>query len=711
MLTRSRTGLQAIASIFVVPAFILMLAARGVAAPQTSPGDQSPPQPPTPPPTDPMKVDVTVFGTAEPAKTDVNLDARSLPASVTVLQDAEIRRKTFREPSEILRSMPGVDVAIYGQGGVPGGLSVRGYTDRNFGQDIAGHLDGIPLNIFGFVASHGALDLTPIFTDAVERIELVRGPLDARYGDFNRGASVNFVTRDGVDRPSISIGTGSFGSLRLAGTYGNGAASAGRPSVYTSFDASTTGGYADNQGLKSFRTFHKVRVPFGRSDLSLALLTFWSRWDAPSYLSLNALNAGTTAVTAAVNPTDGGNQDNELVYARYRHLGGTPNELAVTGYVGHMTWQRYRSDFLISPTQTQVHQVDQRTRLGYRAEKAFGGLLATRRSQFVVGSTLHHDDAATQQDNTVRRSLLRATDDVPERLTSFGLYAQEQWQPVPRLKLMGGARYSSVHYDIDDRLRAPGTFVSSYSTSQVSPKVAVAFSPVRDVDVYGNVGTGMRSPTPRTEVRNSIDSVASVQIAETKSYEIGVKALLLHRLDVRADRWRADNSNEIRGIPPGGTQFESLGASRRNGTEVEFRGIIGPVTRAFTSFSWVDATLTTPTTAGAVYLPDIPASVYQIGFESGIPVRNLPAGALMVSADLSFYGEKYLNATGTLKAETYQRVTFRAVYEHHRRYRLWLGGFAYPGSKFGESEFLFGSTIGVRPNPGLSVDTGLTYIF
>ncbi|MEO7271947.1 MAG: TonB-dependent receptor plug domain-containing protein, partial [Vicinamibacterales bacterium] len=200
-------------------------------------------------PAEQVKVDatVTVFGEAEPQKTDVSRDVRSLPVESSLLQEVELRRRTYREPAEMLRSLPGVDFVYYGQGGIPSGPSVRGYTDRNFGQDMAGHLDGIPLNLYGFVASHGALDLTSIAPDTIERIELIRGPLDARYGDFNRGASINFVTKDVVARPSLTLSAGSFGSWRTAGTYGV-SSTRRRISFYSTVDGQGTSGYSDNQG-------------------------------------------------------------------------------------------------------------------------------------------------------------------------------------------------------------------------------------------------------------------------------------------------------------------------------------------------------------------------------------------------------------------------------------------------------------------------------
>jgi outer membrane receptor protein involved in Fe transport len=657
-----------------------------------------------------VKVDatVTVFGEAEPQKIDLTRDVRSLPVHSSLLQEVELRRRTYREPAEMLRSLPGVDFVYYGQGGIPSGPSVRGYTDRNFGQDMAGHLDGVPLNIYGFVASHGALDLTAIVPEIVDRIELIRGPLDARFGDFNRGASVNYVTKDAVARPSLTLNVGTFESWRTAGAYGW-----SRPngmSFYSTLDGHRTGGYSDRQGLEHFKSFHKFRVPFGNNDLSVAASTFWTEWEAPSYIDRELLKSGVIDDKQAVSQTDGGGQNSQLFYVRYRHAANSANELAATVYARRLDWRRFRSDFLISPTQTQVHQTDKRWTMGYRVEKNIGHTLFGRPSMFVAGTTLHRDDADTKIENTLNRALLRVTDEGPILLTSLGAFAQETLRLSGRLKVMGGLRYSHIDYEIGDALRAAGTFVADYSNSQVSPKVGIAFSPVPKVDVYANYATGMRSPTPRTEVRNSLGSLGRVEIADTASYEGGVRALLFNRLDLHGNVWRADNTNEIRSIPPG-TEFESLGKSRRKGGGLDARLFVGPVTRVFASLSWLEARLTTPVTPAANRLPDIPDFVHQIGLETGIPLPRRSIQSLVLTTDYAFYGKKSLNTTGSIRSDRYERLTFRAVYEHANRYRLHLGGFAYPGSRTGESAFLFGSRVGVRPNPRVSVDTGLSYLF
>lgn len=289
---------------------------------------------------------------------------------------------------------------------------MRGYTDRNFGQDIAGYLDGIPLNLFGFVASHGALDTTLLPPDAIERVELVRGPMEARFGDFDRGASVNDVIREGIAHPSVSISGGSYGERRAAVTYGNADPGVRKTTFLINADAGSNDGYSENQKIDHVRLFGKVVVPIGESDLSFSALRYTSDWDAPSYLDLDLIRRGEIDDQEAVNPTDGGELEQTLLWAKFRHGAGGSSPLTFLVYGGKRDWLRYRSDFLISPTTTQVRQADQRTTIGYRLEKSLGLDLGGRPLLILVGTTLQRDDAGTKQDQTVNRAILRATDNV-----------------------------------------------------------------------------------------------------------------------------------------------------------------------------------------------------------------------------------------------------------------------------------------------------------
>ncbi len=692
--------------------WVLLLFACSVSLPINLYAQQSPASEPQKDEKTVVKGDITVTATPSPLKTDVTKDIRSLPVNASVLFDPATEVSNAREPGEIIRALPGMDFVFYGQGGIPSGPSVRGYTDRNFGQDIAGFLDGIPLNLFGFVASHGALDLTGLLPHSIERVELIRGPFNARYGDFHRGGSLNFVTKSRIQRPAIDLAIGSFGTARTTLTYGRDPEQ-GVP-LFTSLEGYRTNSYSDNSDLYRLNSYTKLVIPHGSNRVSVSAGLFKSKWDAPSYLDLARIKSGAVKDTDVINPTDGGNLDSQLVYAAYHGNAGSTNDWTATLYASHRDWDRWRHDQLISPTTQQLHQNDNRITVGTRIEKHFGSPLFGRPSLLLAGVAAQRDDAATRQERTLRRVVATRVDDIDEVLTNSAIYLQEQLSVAEWLKITAGLRYNNLEYELDDNILAEGRYVSNYSTSKLNSNVGVALHPFgrETVLIYASAGSGMRSPTPRSEVRNSLTTLGRVEIAETRNYELGVSFRLLGSLEVQADVFRSENTNEIRGIPPG-IEFESLGKSRREGAEFDLTWFLAARTaRLYTNLSWVEAELRTPVTPAATHLPDIARYVHRIGFEKTLALANGNRGGLLLGGDWALYGRKNLNTLGTIRSEPYQRATARATYVPSGGvYRVWAGGFYYPASRYGESAFLFGSRVGVRANPRTSFEAGVSRAF
>lgn len=661
-----------------------------------------------------VKTDITVTARPSPVKTEVTEDIRSLPVNASVLFDPATEVSNAREPGEIIRALPGMDFVFYGQGGIPSGPSVRGYTDRNFGQDIAGFLDGIPLNLFGFVASHGALDLTTLLPQSIERVELIRGPFNARYGDFHRGGSLNFVTKPHIARPSVDLAAGSFGTVRTTLTYGRDPGDGSKLPFFTTFEGYRTNSYSHHSDLYRLNSYSKLVIPRGQNDLSLSAAMFGSKWDAPSYLDVTKIKSGAISDKGVINPTDGGNLHSQLLYAAYHGNNGTTGDWSATLYGRHRTWNRWRHDLLISPTTQQLHQLDRRVTIGTRIEKNFGAALLGRPSLLLAGITIQRDDASTQQQRTLLRKVTTNVDDIDELLTSSAIYVQEQFSPVTWLKLSAGLRYNHLDYNLDDKRVAKGKYVSDYSANRVNPNFGLALHPFgsESVLVYASLGSGMRSPTPRSEVRNSISSLGRVSIAQTRNYEAGLSFHLLGGLEIQGDVFRSDNTNEIRGIPPG-IEFESLGKSRRKGAEADVAWFFWSRTaRVYTNLSWVEARLRTPATPNATRFPDVARYVHRVGFERTLALGGGTSGGLLLGGDWAWNGRKDLNTTGTIHSDPYQRATARATYvPPNGRYRAWTGGFYYPASRFGESAFLFGSKVGVRANPRTSFEVGVSRAF
>mgnify|MGYP002621547469 CR=1 FL=1 len=127
------------------------------------------------------------------------------PASVSVVDAAQMERRAPESIAEMLRDVPGVQVVDASAPGMKR-LSIRGESSRRVtilvdGQEITDH------------STYG----TPLLIDPsnVERIEVVRGPASVLHGAKAIGGVINIITRRGAGKPV---------EAEMGGTYYSGTA-------------------------------------------------------------------------------------------------------------------------------------------------------------------------------------------------------------------------------------------------------------------------------------------------------------------------------------------------------------------------------------------------------------------------------------------------------------------------------------------------------
>lgn len=140
---------------------------------------------------------VRVIGSA------IDAPANQQGESATVITSEEIRRRNEPFALDLLRETPGVSISQSGYTGAVAGLFLRGgYSNFNLVQ-----IDGVTVNQFG-----GAFDFAHIPSEALDEIEIARGPQSAVYGPYANSGAVNFITRQPRDEPEFDI-------LAEGGTY------------------------------------------------------------------------------------------------------------------------------------------------------------------------------------------------------------------------------------------------------------------------------------------------------------------------------------------------------------------------------------------------------------------------------------------------------------------------------------------------------------
>lgn len=140
---------------------------------------------------------VVVTGTRLPVA------SQDLSTDITVIDRDMLSQLDKSTVTDVLRSVPGLQVS---QQGGPGGVTnvyVRG-GESNFAIVM---LDGVQVND-PTDSRGGSFDFSSLDVDSIERIEIVRGPQSALYGQGALAGVINIVTREGSREIENTFGSG-----------------------------------------------------------------------------------------------------------------------------------------------------------------------------------------------------------------------------------------------------------------------------------------------------------------------------------------------------------------------------------------------------------------------------------------------------------------------------------------------------------------------
>ena len=145
--------------------------------------------------------DATVLDTVTVTAGGFSQSVIEAPASITVIPAEELERRPYRSLMDAVRHVEGVTMI----GGDKGDISIRGMPASGTLIMIDGRRQNSTreLNPKGGNAVEDNW-IPPI--GAVERIEVVRGPMSSRYGSDAMGGVINIITKKVADRWSGSVG-------------------------------------------------------------------------------------------------------------------------------------------------------------------------------------------------------------------------------------------------------------------------------------------------------------------------------------------------------------------------------------------------------------------------------------------------------------------------------------------------------------------------
>lgn len=401
------------------------------------------------------------------------------PASVTVLPRIELEQQRVSSLAEALSTVQGVDVDS--EQGKTGGVSI---SIRGMPSDYSLVLvDGRRQNPAGNVTPNGFGETGSSFippVSAIERIEVVRGPMSTLYGSDAMGGVVNIITREPRDRLRGEISADA--TLQGDSQYGN---------TYS------TNGYVDGPIIENVLSFALRGRYFHREAAELSYLGEDGQELDVSQRGPSPVEADIWSLGGRLNFTPHPDHrlwlDYDLARQTYDNSTGQLGNLGLAGYTDE---QKFNRDQIVLAHTWQV----------------FGGVLdsdITRNATETIGRVLPNDVPGTDRQagdprdleatNTIfntrygrvfgahtltvggqywEAELVDGVAPEPFEHQQWAIFAENEWRILDDLRLTLGARH-------DDHNVFGGHF---------SPRAYLVWNAAETVTLRGGISRGFKTP-------------------------------------------------------------------------------------------------------------------------------------------------------------------------------------------------------------------------
>nr|WP_240164518.1 TonB-dependent receptor [Pantoea sp. Ap-967] len=643
------------------------------------------------------------------SRSKVSNDSESLPAAVSTITSEDIKTLNVdRDISNIYRRVPGVVANNIDQGDTGNGFRMRGFaTNGTHGADVAVYVDGVPQNIPSSQggAGHGPVFLEWLTPQMIKRVDVIKGPVSALYGDQNRAGAVNIETLDGGDvASSIGLDVASYDGRRANLVLGG--EHEGFESLFVA-DLYRTNGYRKAAETNRDNYFWKLSKVIDDAKYSARFSHYQSDFKNDGYLNLPALRAGTISRRDTDNLYGYGDANrNTYVFNRapaYEEAG-----LYYTAY--YENFKRTRA--IANGSNTHNYGKDDRDIYGGRMAYNF---VYEDKAALMVGADVRRDigDAYRQQYRNFEPTQ-NFYYDFDMDLITYGVFAQGQYKPVDSLKLLAGIRYDRFDYDIDNlKFRNADT---GYHRSVTTPKLGLVWTPIDQLELFTNFAEGFRSPAaeyissgsgsalPLSDTGGQINS--SVRPSKVKSYDIGFTVRPTERLSNTTEFYYIENDSETVQTSPG--IYEQVGDTTRRGAETSFNYQATSTISTYISYGRIiDAVINNPP-PGTGALLVVPEHTYK----AGVQYRDgFMGGQLTLNADVYHLdGIPYYIGTQKHEMPPYTRYDLRASYDY-QDYQFSVFGTFQP-HRYG-TEVAYGTNSGlvIVPQPSTTLGASVRYFF
>jgi len=510
-----------------------------------------------------------------------------LPAAVSVVDAERIQAGQPRvNLSESLVAVPGIVVQNRQNYAQDLQVSSRGFGARSsFGvRGVRLIADGIPATMPDGQGQAATFNL-----DMADRIEILRGPFSALYGNHSGGV-IQLFTRDGEGPASVELSV-TGGSDGLLKTDMNAQGKAGAVGYVLDASRFETDGYRDHSAATRDQAYAKLTVPTGAEGKLTIVANSLEQDDTQDPLGVSWATFQRDPRAGEVDTTDTQSPqrtfaerydtrksiDHQQIGLNWQQRFGS-SRLQFTAYGGNRRVIQYQS-FSRAFQQPATHSggvidFDRDFRgidVNWQDVRPFAD--GTLRTTFGV-EWADSQDARQGFENFVGaqfgvKGRLRRDED--NRLTSVDPYVQTQWESGAWV-LTGGLRHTRLKVGVSDRFGDNGDDSGGTSYNGTAPVIGILRKVSPSLNLYASAARGFETPTLNELFYSGTGAGFNFGLAPSRSVhlEVGAKSMFGQhtRADVALFQARTQNELVVDASNGGRTSYRNAGRTLRQGIEL-----------------------------------------------------------------------------------------------------------------------------------------------
>ncbi|ELX12434.1 putative TonB-dependent receptor [Janthinobacterium sp. HH01] len=510
-----------------------------------------------------------------------------MPAAIDIVDADRIHASQVRvNASEALAAVPGLVAQNRQNYAQDLQISSRGFGARStFGvRGVRLIADGIPASMPDGQGQAATFNL-----DIAERIEVLRGPFSAIYGNHSGGV-IQLFTRDGDGAPALeaTLTAGSYGSRKADVNAQGKQAGIGYVLDTSRFE---TDGYRAHSAATRDQAYAKLTLaPADGAKLSIVanalrqddtqdpLGVTWSSYQRdPRAGEIDAADTQSPKRMLADRYNTRKSIAHQQIGASWEQRLGD-DSLRLNAYGGNRQVVQYQafSKAFQAPVTHSGGVVDfDRDFYGAGANWLHVGQLAGGKLSTTVGIEYGHStDGRKGYENFIGaqfgvKGALRR--DESDNVSSLDPYIQTEWQSGAWM-LSAGLRHSSVRISVDDRFLANGNDSGGLDYSHTTPVLGLLYRWSPELNVYASAARGFETPTLNELFYSGVAGGFNfgLQAARSTHLEAGVKTRLNERTRVNAAIFQVRTSDElvVDSSNGGRTSYRNAGSTLRQGLEL-----------------------------------------------------------------------------------------------------------------------------------------------